>query len=481
MKKIILIASSIVLLLAIALSMYLLNGCQKNVEEIKLINTVPLNPDFVISDIKIVNKEDMLNADTILFEVTYLNAETTNSRYQTSICFFVNEDFVSDIITEPIIAKNQYTCIFKIASSPGSYLVKAQINVTPENNMIISDEAELANNKCEVEFSISPVEPQLLYTEEVSTEKVYSFIKDKSLISLTVNDNYSLGVNTKSIKSHFNNDLDIYVSPVVHSGGVIDSTTYILTTSIKADQSYVYFPILVEFDFEKRMTYLHIETIIIQIDEFGKATAIAGLKSISACSESWVDCILNANVGWGTLACLASLGATFAGAGTPVTWAGIAGAVATCGGTATGITYCLYKALTNDKPTLTIWHENNGPRCERCEGDEKVIYTYFGVKATPHDDRGIKSALTEIKGACTSWIGELWVTDCDNETTRNFVSCSHETELSRSISADCCTGGKFWCDQCNNCIAGDKSEHDCVVHQSGTWVNGKCHQGGSGN
>lgn len=48
-------------------------------------------------------------------------------------------------------------------------------------------------------------------------------------------------------------------------------------------------------------------------------------------------------------------------------------------------------------------------------------------------------------------------------------------------SVKCCPDGEFWCDKCSACIKGSKEEHECVVHKGGQWKDGKCHEGGSGS
>jgi hypothetical protein len=70
MKKTIFVASSIVLLLAIALSMYLLNGCKKNVEPIEVHNSYLDNVDYsgYVKFTNIVDEAIKTNASTKEFD-----------------------------------------------------------------------------------------------------------------------------------------------------------------------------------------------------------------------------------------------------------------------------------------------------------------------------------------------------------------------------------------------------------------------------
>ncbi len=69
-----------------------------------------------------------------------------------------------------------------------------------------------------------------------------------------------------------------------------------------------------------------------------------------------------------------------------------------------------------------------------------------------------------------------------NETYHFSFITKKAFGVSKELSSErCCPEGQFWCKECQQCIEGDKDEHDCVVHQGGEWVDGECHQGGAGN
>lgn len=219
------------MLLAIPLSLLILNGCKKNVSDVYEYKPVVLNPDFELLDVGYTISNDELNsASELTFKVTYKNNEVTQNTYSSVLNFSVDGVILESVPLQDIVAGTSYEKIFKWQAVAGSHAFKFDINLSSDGNKIV-DETNVANNSKASSLDIAAkklvVVQEVTVTPAVATQEIKADAK-ANIVSELSNEGLAIATTVEPVKTTYDNHTSAIVAAVAKNDGSIDTTKVVL-------------------------------------------------------------------------------------------------------------------------------------------------------------------------------------------------------------------------------------------------------------
>lgn len=427
-KKSIFKSITAIMLLVMALSLTLLNGCQKNVGDVYDYKPVVLAPDFEITEVVHAFDNDVLNSASVLtFKVVYKNNEVTETTYPSVLNFYVDNAIQESIPLEAIAAGINYETSFEYKAKAGEHNFTFQINLSSDGTTMV-DEGNTANNSETTSLTIATKKLVVVKEIEVETTVVVEAIAADSIsdvASVLADEGVTVSTTVEAIETTFDDNTTAVVAAIEKADGSIDSTKVVLSATFNVgvaegqEQEAISTMIVETLVEKKEVSFYNAKEKLTYTD--GVVTFV-GLKSAQAdCSEpSNFEAFSQDPIA------VATYVAAIAGV---IDSEGVEAALASASTflLSTMQAFGYTQGEVDNAPTYSVEILNSNTVCssDECVNDFKVKkLAHPGFRLTFTDDRGDMPDFTEAPDCATSNNGTYPFVDCGGNAVSYTFSMS---------------------------------------------------------
>jgi len=257
MKKLKFKSTALLMLLTIAGTSVLFNGCQKNVSDVYEYVPEVFAPDFTVVKVDYTSDNTVINSESNLtFKVTYRNNEDSKNTYNSVLNFYVDGAVMESVLLTDIDANKDYESILKWSALAGKHNFKFEINISSDGSQVVKEE-NTSNNAKTTAIDVAVKQIVVVNRAVVDVSVVESAVKadtSANVATVIASEGLTIATTVEAVKTTFDDKSTAIVSALMDSEGTIDSTKEIL--------SYTVNPNIITGQQQQSTTTVVVETIV---------------------------------------------------------------------------------------------------------------------------------------------------------------------------------------------------------------------------
>jgi CARDB len=404
----------------------------------------PSLPDYTITVVDS-SGEPLDDLSTGVFKVRVQNVGGTDTT-GTFIQLYVDGSFVRDTSLRALETLEVDTFTFHWRAQAGAHTISFRVDQPPAGEPWVLESNE-QNNSAEIKVSVATRERHLVHQDTIPYAEIPNSIRSapavQQVLRVATDSGYVVATGTLAIRSKYDGEGGTaYVAPLEDPDGPADSVPILIVAATPGENAdtTVYAIIVHYTDSTSSVVYdaggairvFPANDSIQVLETFNPVGPSSFMAAQQNCSEDWRPPCLG-RAGGTIAACMGTALAASLLAPVPLTWLLVFKAAVACGATLLVTSKECFAAFQDDPPTIKVMGVQNGPTCYKCDGNNRIKYTFDGFQAIVTDDRGpappIFLTSNVFLPGCKPGAHTFSARDCGGNVTRIVVTTGSSRQL----------------------------------------------------